>query len=77
MNIDFTKEELESTSDALVDINKFIERSKDQVANEALFTKEDFVQTLDQITTLFDLLMTAGTMHIETQLMIEEIENSP
>lgn len=77
MNIDFTKDELKGASDAIVHINKLIENSKHQVANEESFTKEDFVGTLDNLTTIFDLLMTAGTMHVESQLLIDEIENSP
>lgn len=77
MNLDLNKEDFESAADALADISKFIEHAKEMVSNEFLFDKEEFVQTLDQLATVFDLLITAGTTHIETQFLIEEIENTP
>lgn len=77
MKLNIDKKELELAAEAMVDINKIIEHSKAMVSSEFLFAKEDFVTKLDQITTLLDVLITAGTMQIETQLMIDEMENAP
>jgi hypothetical protein len=77
MKLDFTKEDLVNAADFMADINDFIAYSKNVVANPQLFQKEEVVETLTNMTTIFDLLITAGSMQVETQLMIDEIENAP
>ena len=76
MNLnDINDEELTDAIDTMADISKFIEHNKQLVADESLVSKEEFVKALDQMTTLFGLLITAGSMAAETQHLINEIEN--
>jgi len=77
MKLEINNDDLKDAADFMADINQFIADSKDLVVNKDLSTKEEFVDQLSRMTTLFDLLITAGTMQVETQLMIDEMEIAP